>query len=162
MPSESITAKSYYGMKFDPANEKCRIPYVHEAGGTGEEDDYANPADTIFPMTLSTPLWATGWGYDTNGNILTEEKTGPIDVRWDDTRKVWTSTSSDISTTVVTVTGNDASDATYTYSGGTIIHWQEWALGLTGHRLESGDKLISFSFGGSRYGISGYALGKSS
>lgn len=54
---------------------------------------------------LKAPVVVTGWGYDTNGNpvptgvdggFITNYKkradlwkTGPLDIRWDDTRKVW-------------------------------------------------------------------------
>ena len=60
-----------------------------------------------------------------------------------------------------TVTGNAAGDGVYTTSSGDVTHWQEYALGLTGHRLQVGNSLICWSAGGTTYGISGGAYGTS-
>lgn len=59
----------------------------------------------IRSMALRSPLVLSGWGYDTSGvpvpstgyNVIHEEaawnpnlwKTGPVDLRWNDERKVW-------------------------------------------------------------------------
>lgn len=49
-------------------------------------------------MALRAPLILSGWGYSTSGTLVpsgdylgdpTKWKTGPLDVRWDDDRKVW-------------------------------------------------------------------------
>jgi hypothetical protein len=59
----------------------------------------------IRSIGFKSPMILSGWGYDTNGNpvpssggVLHPEatynpnvwKTGPVDLRWDDARKVWT------------------------------------------------------------------------
>ena len=59
----------------------------------------------IRSIGLRMPMVAAGWGYDTDGNPVPSSggqlhpeatwnpniwKTGPIDLRWDDARKVWT------------------------------------------------------------------------
>lgn len=60
----------------------------------------------IRSVSLKAPLVLTGWGYDTNGSPVPSGsasgfhpeafrnpnlwKSGPLDTRWDDTRKVWT------------------------------------------------------------------------
>ena len=48
-------------------------------------------------MALRGPIILTGWGYDLVGNETPDDKkesdkwkTGPVDLRWDDARKVWT------------------------------------------------------------------------
>ena len=61
----------------------------------------------LVPIAFKGPLVVTGWGYDVNGyplpnsgqkttqfadNYLSNPqlwKTGPVDLRWSDTRKVW-------------------------------------------------------------------------
>ena len=68
------------------------------------------PADSSYrPMALKGPIVVSGWGYDINGKpvpnsnpddptdnflsgwlqLSSQWKTGPIDLRWDDDRKVW-------------------------------------------------------------------------
>ena len=88
--------------------------------GTGDvtelsfDDEYTNnkgsgvEVENIRAIGLKAPLVLTGWGFDTNGNPVPVDtgnssqfasgafsnpalwKTGPVDLRWDDERKVWT------------------------------------------------------------------------
>jgi len=59
----------------------------------------------IRAVGFKAPMVLSGWGYDTNGNAVPSSggalhpeaaynpnvwKTGPVDLRWDDARKVWT------------------------------------------------------------------------
>ena len=83
------------------------------------------------PIALKAPLILTGWGYDTeenpipnaSGNFGTSTnridnyqqrsdlwKTGPLDVRWDNDRKVWTGGGGDGQTKIVRVL-NDGIEA---------------------------------------------------
>jgi len=83
---------------------------------SGSEPDvrgfYPYPTDNMLedcrPMGLRGPLVLSGWGYDMNGCPVPADpddkkkflsdwlrkakkwKTGPVDLRWDDDRKVWT------------------------------------------------------------------------
>ena len=82
-----------------------------ESGGLLREDYYDTPAESGFvparSMGLRLPAVGVGWGYDTTGNPVpsgTGEngfatdylhnsknwKAGPIDLKWDESRKVWT------------------------------------------------------------------------
>lgn len=53
--------------------------------------------EKVRTMALRGPIILTGWGYDLVGNETPDDKkesdkwkTGPVDLRWDDARKVWT------------------------------------------------------------------------
>ena len=66
--------------------------------------------DDIRSIGLRSPMVLSGWGYDVNGKPVPADtgdpnafasgafrnpniwKTGPVDIRWDDARKVWTGT----------------------------------------------------------------------
>lgn len=65
--------------------------------------------------------------------------------------------------TIYTVSSNAASAGQYNCTPGPVVvtHWQEFALGLTGHRLLAGNTLLGFTISGTRYGISGGAYGTS-
>jgi hypothetical protein len=76
------------------------------------DTEYLNEmsSDNVRAMALRGPLVLSGWGYDTNGKPVPNEsgsnptdnflsgylqnsdqwKTGPVDLRWDNRRKVWT------------------------------------------------------------------------
>lgn len=76
---------------------------------------------------LRLPAIGVGWGYDTDGNpvpsgsgengfredyLYNKEhwKAGPIDLRWDDSRKVWTPPSPDVTTIRFRIVGSDPAD----------------------------------------------------
>jgi hypothetical protein len=67
----------------------------------------ASGSHSVQPMVWKGPFYLSGWGYDvcglpmpsgSNGRVFNLEtpvdrskwKTGPVDLRWDDNRKVWT------------------------------------------------------------------------
>jgi hypothetical protein len=68
----------------------------------------------VRSIALRSPLVLSGWGYDTSGNQVPSDpdaaynpnkwKTGPLDVRWDDERKVWSAAAKDNGIVVVTST----------------------------------------------------------
>jgi len=88
--------------------------------GTGDiaelsfDDEYTNnkgsgvEVENIRAVGFRAPMVLSGWGFDTNGNPVPADtgdgsqfasgafsnpalwKTGPVDLRWDDERKVWT------------------------------------------------------------------------
>lgn len=82
--------------------------YYGKAGSEGYEDinDYnwtTNPASSGVPkqvIGMRAPLVLAGWGYDLQGTItpsnetrltdVSTHKVGPVDLLWDDYRKVWT------------------------------------------------------------------------
>ena len=74
----------------------------------GTYKDFINrgdPSEDLQPIGLKTPIVAVGWGYDTAGNPVPSSapgkflenyqkkpetwKAGPIDLRWDEERGVW-------------------------------------------------------------------------
>lgn len=82
--------------------------YYGKTGSEGYEDinDYnwtTNPASSGVPkqvIGMRAPLVLAGWGYDLQGNVtpsnetrltdVSTHKVGPVDLLWDDYRKVWT------------------------------------------------------------------------
>lgn len=91
---------------------------------------YRNPeVRNVRSVSLKTPLILTGWGYDTTGGPVPGSdgefsdgafsnpaiwKSGPLDVRWDDQRKVWAANGSNTCRLVLKIdliTAGNAPDA---------------------------------------------------
>jgi hypothetical protein len=86
--------------------------------------------NSVKGVGLKTPIILTGWGYDTNSKPVPADssnpdvfasgafrdpslwKSGPLDVRWDDNRKVWTPPSLNVTTIRFRVVGSDPSSFT--------------------------------------------------
>jgi hypothetical protein len=85
-----------------------------DTGGGDLPVDLSDYADEFKGVTLRSPLVLAGWGFDTNGDPVPGEmvdgvsgpeiqfvqgyktradlwKAGPVDLKWDDNRKLWTS-----------------------------------------------------------------------
>jgi hypothetical protein len=83
----------------------------------------------IRSIALRSPLVLSGWGYSTSGTQVptgsdaasnpVNWKTGPLDVRWDDERKVWSAAASvEINVGILQVTPDaDFSSADTTFNG---------------------------------------------
>jgi len=66
--------------------------------------------------------------------------------------------------TIYTISSSAAGAGQYNCTPGPVVVtcWQEYGLGLTGHRLIAGDLLFGFTISGTRYGLYGGSFGKSS
>lgn len=118
------------------------------AGGDTLPTNLYDLASDYRPIGLRGPLVMTGWGYDTNGfpvpnlsssgnstsfhsGYLTDManwKTGPIDLRWDDDRKVWNAGGAG-GLTLATMTGSG--NARLLHGGNTVpvINWLGSSIG---------------------------------
>ena len=170
----------------DPSIEYPSGLIIPLAGrGNDFEGDYK---DTYYPMALKGPLFLKGWGYSVEGrpvpNDVDDEhgsmkfaddflrrpdlwKTGPVDLRWDEKRGVWTGAPEsrvclvkicqDVFTTIhanridtqiacqiltddnVSVGGGDGNQFYYDEDGSTIVNPMIFAYNRTGSVYCSGD-----------------------
>ena len=91
-----------YGERFPGASSTGNLNDIYS--GLRTSDSGFTPGEAR-PVCLRGPVWIGGWGYDENGNPTpsgadgefisnyksrTDQwKVGPLDVRWNDSRKVW-------------------------------------------------------------------------
>ena len=89
----------------DAGEEPLSFNFQHDYWYRGKAE-----TDGIKSIALRSPLVLSGWGYDLDGNAVPADpdegtvhneaawnanlwKTGPVDLRWDDNRKVWAASS---------------------------------------------------------------------
>lgn len=123
---------------FTPDHEETHIPHFEKGSGIQPNAIGLNPIGTMYEdmfegdgyargVALKGPLVLCSWGYDVNDDKVpasTEKhnqfasgyrnnihlwKTGPIDLRWDDGRKVWTAKSGSSTKRVEALSGMLAS-----------------------------------------------------
>jgi len=93
-------------MDFKPGNDMKTLVYGNSIGKDGLGPLTEEPSN-IRPMGLRGPVVIVGWGYDTEGSPVPAApedpckfetdwlvkpdkwKAGPLDVRWDDCKKMW-------------------------------------------------------------------------
>jgi hypothetical protein len=78
---------------------------VPEKGILHQKEDNGKPGEVHRAISVRGPVIITGWGFDVDGNPvpgtgdafiedykqrMDQWKSGPLDVRWDEERKVWT------------------------------------------------------------------------
>lgn len=84
--------------ELDPYSDSDFVLY--NADYPADDELIIEASGYIKGIALRGPIIITGWGYDLNDNLVPsgtdykvrsdQWKTGPLDVRWDDDRKVWT------------------------------------------------------------------------
>ena len=104
----SSEAKNYASIKetFLPGNDTRTLVYGQTPPSDGLKPLGEEPTD-IRPLGVKGPVVIVGWGYDTQGSPVPAEpndpckfaddwlvrpdtwKAGPLDVRWDDCKKMW-------------------------------------------------------------------------
>lgn len=93
-PSEDAISPTSEDLKPFGSNS---IGAVFPDGDNAENLDDTN--ETVKSIALRSPLIVGGWGWDTDGNRVPNHdnyktradlwKVGPLDIRWDNSRKVW-------------------------------------------------------------------------
>lgn len=108
------------------------IDFVVFGDAVPENSDLVPDQDNQRPLCLKGPVVVGGWGYDTNGKPVPNDtpgapsesfvhnhksrmdlwKVGPLDIRWDDIRKVWTGAAPNVvaqySTSTFTASANNS------------------------------------------------------
>ncbi len=159
-------------LPFDDLDNYVESDYSgHDMAIVGQGSSYENNpysyADEYRFLALRGPLVVTGWGYDTEGkpvpnngtntdkfipNVLQKPQdwiTAPVDLRYDATRKVWTSPPAYAHVTgEITGIDNDnhyiqTNGTFYDATGGVVTEATITASGLLGRSYVTGDLVIT-------------------